>query len=101
MYCVLESNVLSLERWTHNVDHSGQEVDEDGDEDDAVSSSVGLVDPTAGFSQEQGQTFVVLCRCDQNQTGVKHNQDRELDHHSHDATAKQYMLMLNQTHTFI
>lgn len=68
---------------THDIDHGCQEVDEDGDEDDDVPRRVRLVDPAAGLAQDQRQTLVVLCRCDEYQAGMQDDEDRELDHHGY------------------
>lgn len=72
---------IGEKRNTHDVDHGRQEVDEDRDEDDDVARRVRLVDPAAGFAEDQRQTLVVLRRRDQDQTGVEDDEDRELDHH--------------------
>ena len=44
-----------------------------------VPGQIGLVNPAAGFSEDQGQTLVILRRSDEDQSRVQHDQDGKLD----------------------
>lgn len=72
----------------YDIEDGTQEVNQDGREDDDVPGQVGLVDPTASFPEDEGQTLVILRRGDEDQGRVQHDQDGELDGHWHSPAGK-------------
>lgn len=67
----------------YDIEDGAQEVNQDGREDDDVPGQVGLIDPTASFPEDEGQTLVILSCGDEDQGRVQHDQDGELDGHRH------------------
>lgn len=56
----------------YDIQDGAQEINQDGSKDDDVPGQIGLVNPTAGFPEDQGQTLIILCRGDEDQIGRAH-----------------------------
>lgn len=67
----------------YDVEDGSQEINQDGGKDDDVPGQVGFINPTAGFAEDKGQTLIVLCRGDEDQRRVHHDENGELDGHWH------------------
>lgn len=72
----------------YDIEDGTQEIDQDGCEDDDVPGQIGFVDPAASLPQDEWQTLVILCRGDEDQSRMQHDQDGELDGHWHGPAGK-------------
>lgn len=75
----------------YDIQDGAQEIDQDGCEDDDVPRQIGLVDPTASFPEDEGQTLIILRSGDEDQSRMQHNQDGKLDGHWHRPAGKHGM----------
>lgn len=83
------------EGWVWNaydIQDGTQEVNQDGCKDDDVPGQIGLINPTASFPEDEGQTLIILCCGDEDESRVQHNQDGKLDGHWHHPAGKPRML---------